>query len=337
MRELLSVVIFCVVLFLYLHITHHLNVSNDLEVYTIERPSKDKLEEICGLKQPVIFDYNNDDIMHNLSFGMLEHKYGAFDIKIRNINNEDINTEMHLPFILKEARNVFEGDNSSKYITENNIDFLEETGTRKTYAYNDSFLRPPMISKCEYDFLSGSNGSYTPLRYKLNHRNYFYVTSGSIDIKLIPPQNKRYLYVEKDYDNYEFRSPVNPWKVQEKYERDFNKVKSLDVTIGAGTIIVIPPYWFYSIKFMGMPSVCSMSYQTIMNTLAILPEIGMTVLQGQNIKHNIVNKLSDNGYVTKKEVKPVNPEVVLRPTVDKKNLKKIAEQEVKKEIALQNI
>ena len=118
---------------------------------------------------------------------MLEHKYGAFDIKIRNINNEDINTEMHLPFILKEARNVFEGDNNSKYITENNIDFLEETGTRKTYAYNDSFLRPPMISKCEYDFLSGSNGSYTPLRYKLNHRNYFYVTSGSIDIKLIPP------------------------------------------------------------------------------------------------------------------------------------------------------
>ena len=84
MKELFSVVIFCVVLFLYLHITHHLNVSNDLEVYTIERPSKDKLEEICGLKQPVIFDYNNDDIMTNLNFNILEHKYGAFDIKIRN-------------------------------------------------------------------------------------------------------------------------------------------------------------------------------------------------------------------------------------------------------------
>jgi len=86
-----------------------------------------------------------------------------------------------------------------------------------------------------------------------------------------------------------------------------------------------------------MPSVCSMSYQTIMNTLAILPEIGMTVLQGQNIKHNIVNKLSDNGYTTKKEVKPVNPEMVLIPTADKKNIKKIIEQEVKKEIALENI
>ena len=335
MRELLSVVIFCVVLFLYLHITHHLNVSNDLEVYTIERPSKDKLEEICGLKQPVIFDYNNDDIMTNVTFNMLEHKYGAFDMKIRDIRKYDEDTEMHLPFITKEVRNVFDGDNSSKYITENNDDFLDETGVKKTFAYNDSFLRPPLVSKCEYDFLSGSDGSYTPLRFSINHRNYFYVTSGRVDIKLIPPYNKRYLFVEKDYDNYEFRSPVDPWNVQEKYKRDYDKVKSLDVTIDAGTIVVIPPYWFYSIKFMGIPSVCSMSYQTIMNTLAILPEIGMTVLQGQNIKHNIVNKLTENNYLKKEELQPVNPDIVLKPRVAKKELKKIVEQEVKKEIALE--
>jgi len=335
MRELLSVVIFCVVLFLYLHITHHLNVSNDLEVYTIERPSKDKLEEICGLKQPVIFDYNNDDIMTNVTFNMLEHKYGAFDMKIRDIKKYDEDTEMHLPFITKEVRNVFDGDNNSKYITENNDDFLDETGVKKTFAYNDSFLRPPLVSKCVYDFLSGSDGSYTPLRYSINHRNYFYVTSGRVDIKLIPPYNKRYLFVEKDYDNYEFRSPVDPWDVQEKYKRDYDKVKSLDVTIDAGTIVVIPPYWFYSIKFMGIPSVCSMSYQTIMNTLAILPEIGMTVLQGQNIKHNIVNKLTENNYLKKEKIQPVNPDTVLKPRVAKKELKKIVEQEVKKEIALE--
>ena len=335
MRELVSVVIFCVVLFLYLHITHHLNVSNDLEVYTIERPSKDKLEEICGLKQPVIFDYNNDDIMTNVTFNMLEHKYGAFDMKIRDITKYDENTEMHLPFITKEVRNVFDGDNSSKYITENNDDFLDETGVKKTFAYNDSFLRPPLVSKCEYDFISGSDGSYTPLRFSINHRNYFYVTSGRVDIKLIPPYNKRYLFVEKDYDNYEFRSPVDPWNVQEKYKRDYDKVKSLDVTIDAGTIVVIPPYWFYSIKFMWIPSVCSMSYETIMNTLAILPEIGMTVLQGQNIKHNIVNKLTENNYLKKEEVQPVNPDIVLKPRVAKKELKKIVEQEVKKEIALE--
>ena len=101
------------------HIDTLSNDLNDLEVYTIERPSKDKLEEICGLKQPVIFDYNNDDIITNINFDMLEHKYGAFDLKLRDIKNFDENTELHLPFITKEVRAVFDGDNNSKYITEN--------------------------------------------------------------------------------------------------------------------------------------------------------------------------------------------------------------------------
>ena len=78
-----------------------------------------------------------------------------------------------------------------------------------------------------------------------------------------------------------------------------------------------------------------MSYQTIMNTLAILPEIGMAVLQGQNIKHNIVNKLTENNYLKKEEVQPVNPDIVLKPRIAKKELKNIVEQEVKKEIALE--
>jgi len=38
----LGIFIFCIVLFLYLHIIFHLKTSNDLEVYTIESPSKDK-------------------------------------------------------------------------------------------------------------------------------------------------------------------------------------------------------------------------------------------------------------------------------------------------------
>ena len=56
MKTLLSVLIFCIVLFIYLHINFHLKVSNDLEVYEIEQPSKEKLEEICDIRQPVIFD-----------------------------------------------------------------------------------------------------------------------------------------------------------------------------------------------------------------------------------------------------------------------------------------
>ena len=60
MNYFIAIFIFCVVLFLYLHIYYHLKTSNDLEVYTIERPSKNKLEEICDLRQPVVFEFSNE-------------------------------------------------------------------------------------------------------------------------------------------------------------------------------------------------------------------------------------------------------------------------------------
>ena len=42
----IAIIIFCITLFLYLHIYYQLKTSNDLEIYEIENPSKEKLEEI---------------------------------------------------------------------------------------------------------------------------------------------------------------------------------------------------------------------------------------------------------------------------------------------------
>ena len=301
MRELISVVIFCVVLFLYLHITHHLNVSNDLEVYTIESPSKDKLEEICDLRQPIIFDYHNERIVDSCNLNNLNSSYGAFDVKLRDRSNKDENGEIYLPFVLNEAKNIFENDGEKKIITENNEEFLTETGAIKNYKYNDGFLRPPLVSKCIYDFMTGSNGSTTPLRYDINFRNYYYVTAGEIDVKLIPPHSSKYLYSKNDYDNFEFRSPVDPWNVEEKYRADYDKIKSLDVNIKKGTILYIPPYWWYTIKYNNA-SVCTFKYRTFMNSLAIMPQSVLGLLQSQNIKRDIVSKL-DLKDTIKQEVK----------------------------------
>ena len=97
--------------------------------------------------------------------------------------------------------------------------------------------------------MTGSIGSKTPLRYNLNYRNFYYVTSGKINIKLIPPHSSKYLYPIKDYDNFEFRSPINPWDVQHQYKADFDKVKCLEIKLKPGFIFYIPAYWWYSIKF----------------------------------------------------------------------------------------
>ena len=63
MKALFTILIFCLVLFIYLHINFHLKQSNDLEVYEIDQPSKEKLEEICDIRQPVIFDYNVENLL----------------------------------------------------------------------------------------------------------------------------------------------------------------------------------------------------------------------------------------------------------------------------------
>ena len=291
MNYFIAIFIFCVVLFLYLHVYYHLKTSNDLEVYTIERPSKNKLEEICDLRQPVVFEFSNERLLESCNLASLDDNYGAFDIKLRDTQQNDENSELYLPFLLKEALKVFQDDNNAKYITENNGDFLEETAAVKNFRYNDSFLRPPMISKCTYDFWSGSVGAQTPLRYNLEYRTFIYLTSGKAKLKLIPPHSRRYLNEEKDYDNFEFRSMINPWNVQQQYKADFDKVKVLDLEVMPGYIIFIPAYWWYSIEYEELSSICVFKYRTYMSTLSTLPQILMSYLQKQNVKREIAKKL----------------------------------------------
>ena len=301
LKYFIAIFIFCLVLFLYLHIQYHLKTSDDLEVYTIERPSKETLEEICNIRQPVIFEFHNERLLESCNLITLDDNYGAFDIQVRDVTNKDDNTELYLPFLLKEAINIFSQDKSEKYISEKNQDFLKETGAVKNYTYNDAFLRPPLVSKCIYDFMTGSIGSKTPLRYDLNYRNFYYVTSGKINIKLIPPHNSKYLYPIKDYDNFEFRSPVNVWDVQSEYKADFDKVKVLDVSLSKGEIIYIPAYWWFSIEYEKISSVCAFKYRTFMNYLAISPEIVLSMLQGQNIKRDIVKKVETDDKKEEKD------------------------------------
>jgi len=291
MNYFIAIFIFCVVLFLYLHVYYHLKTSNDLEVYTIERPSKNKLEEICDLRQPVVFEFSNERLLESCNLANLDDNYGAFDIKLRDTQQKDENSELYLPFLLKEALKVFQDDKNAKYITENNSEILEETAAVKNFRYNDSFLRPPMISKCTYDFWSGSVGARTPLRYNLEYRTFIYLTSGKAKLKLIPPHSRRYLNEEKDYDNFEFRSMINPWNVQQQYKADFDKVKVLDLEVTPGYIIFIPAYWWYSIEYEELSSICVFKYRTYMSTLSTLPQILMSYLQKQNVKREIAKKL----------------------------------------------
>ena len=98
MDYLITIMVFCLILFLYLHVFHHLKTSDDLEVYTLKSPSKDKLEEICTIRQPVLFQYSNNDIFQQFTLPSLKKNQGVFDVSVRKVGDD-----LYLPILLKEA------------------------------------------------------------------------------------------------------------------------------------------------------------------------------------------------------------------------------------------
>jgi hypothetical protein len=104
------------VVVVYIHIFFQLKTSDDLEIYEIQMPSKQKLEEVCNFKQPVVFNYTEETLM-NCNVSSLQ-EYLAFDVYVWD--------EQHVkvPLPLEQAMELFK---TKKYATMNNSEFLNET------------------------------------------------------------------------------------------------------------------------------------------------------------------------------------------------------------------
>ena len=290
MNILINLFIFCIVLFLYIHIVFNYKKGNDLEVYEIEEPSKEKLEEICDIKQPVLFNIYNSNLEDTFTYNYLLNNYNSFDLKIRSCDSiyTGRDGDIYLPYTVEKSNELFKNDSCGNYFSENNKEFIEETSLSKIFKYNDQFLRPFLQCYSDYDIITGSINSFTPLKYELYNRNYLFINSGSVKITLIPPNMYKYLHVEKDYEYFEFRSLINVWNVDNKYKLDYDKVKPLELTLEKNNNLYIPPYWFYSIKMLENETVIlNFKYQTYMSTLSIANELMIKYLQNNNIKHNL--------------------------------------------------
>jgi len=287
MYMLLNLLIFVITLFFYIHIYYHIKKSNYLEVYEVENISKDKFEELCDMKQPILI--NNIELNNDLNLDYLLLNYPNFEIKIKNKETNSI----PLPINLIEANELFKKDISSNYFSEYNNEFIEETSLEKYLCTTDNFLKPYFISNKNYDIILGSKNSYNKLKSQLNLRNMFYINEGSIELTLCTPKDYKYLHVEEDHENLEYYSMIDIYKVNDKYKKDFDKIKLLRLNINKGQLIQIPPYWFYSIKILEENTIITnYKYRTYMNCLAISPQLFIKFLQDNNIKRNFTKIIS---------------------------------------------
>jgi hypothetical protein len=118
---------------------------------------------------------------------------------------------------------------------------------------------------------------------------------------MAPPKSARYLQPVLDYENFEFRSPVNPWDPQPQYHVDFDKIKCLELTLSRGQTLFIPAFWWYSIRFTADCSVSCLRYRTYMNNVAISPHIAMYALQLHNVKRKTLPTVAINTPSSKKD------------------------------------
>uniref|UniRef100_A0A6C0ER79 Cupin-like domain-containing protein n=1 Tax=viral metagenome TaxID=1070528 RepID=A0A6C0ER79_9ZZZZ len=292
MHFFISFLIFLIILFLYIHIIHQLKTSEDLEIYEMDYATNSQLQEVCDVKQPVLFEFQSiyPCIFENLSKEEIFSKYGSYDVKIKDTRDYVKCTESvdYVMLSLQSSQNLVESDSGSHYFSENNEELVNESGLSSEYKELDIYLKPSFTLQSKYDIMFGSQNTATPLRYHLNYRQFFIVKSGKIHVKMTPMKSKKYLKPIKDYDNYEFRSPINVWNPQPEYLHEMDKLKFLEFDVHAGHVLYIPAYWWYSIKYEKDAFIYSATYNSVMNCLAHLPQWVLYFLQ----QHNIYKKLA---------------------------------------------
>jgi len=274
-RFLMTLFIFLIILTLYFHIVYHLKKSNDLDIYETIYTNKQQLENICKLRQPIIFNYSDFPSceQHNLLSSFPNKEINVINCKSREM----------IPLKLSDSFELFK---KAPYYSYNNQSFLEDTPILSLMKKMENDIKPIFTGKSIYDLLLGANKSYTPLQYEINYRNYFLVADGSVKIRFAPPISEKYLEPSIDYETLEAISLFNVWMNDNDNGTNGNlqNVKFIDIVVPKGKMVHIPPYWWYSIQFLEESSIVSFKYRTYMNILTILPQIILQILQLQNIK-----------------------------------------------------
>jgi hypothetical protein len=294
MNFLLSILIFIAILFLYVHINDQLKKGQDLEIYEADYTTNAALQDILGVKQPVIFDLQKvaPQLFANSSIDALftpQNKSYIVNVKDATDYFAEPKPDSIDSFALSfsSALALIRSDAKARYFSENNSEFLDEiTDLDKKIGHLDDLLKPPLTIHRKCDLVWGADQAYTPLRFHSNYRRFMTVLTGKISVKMTPYKSTKYLSLSKDYDNYEFWSPVNALHCQEKYRPDFEKVKFLEFDVYAGNALYIPAYWWYSVKFNNADSetmVLENTYINVMNAIANIPDIARYYLQQQNI------------------------------------------------------
>jgi hypothetical protein len=265
---LVAVLVFLIVFVLYIHIQDQWKRGEDLEVYEMDYSTREHLQTVCGMKQPVLFAlpfshrFSGDVIKDSSSTGDSSREPRGADIPVWDVREYGVRDSVDPLWLSYESFcGLAKSDPKGHFFTRKNQEWLESADSNHREV--DEWIRPPLAVYSQYELLKGSEAAHTPLAYHMDDRQIFFVTKGKISVRMTPWRSAKYLEPVSDYDNYEFFSRVDPWTCTN------NEVRWLDFEVVEGYALFIPAWWWYSIRFSSVDTeVVGARYITGANVLA---------------------------------------------------------------------
>lgn len=330
-----SFLFFVLFIFVYIHVSSQYKKSQDLEIYELDYKNNSNLQEICDIRQPIIFHHpentttarSSSSPIINLEIIATMEKEDGNAINIFDIQDfynphhpppPSTSSPVPTPLPFQSAMRLIKTDTNTRFFTENNETFVEDAGLDEWMNRTGiAFFKPPYTANQRFDIMTGTNGLGTPMRYHTNTRKYIHVSGGRIMVKMTPFKNKKKL----DF-NDEHVSSINCWNPMTDELSVINKIRFLEFQILTNHVLYIPPYWIYSIQYLE-DNVCLLeyNYKTFMNEIAypqkyahiFTTELGL--LQNATRRFFFANSVeTDTTTVaeprTKDEILPPPPSVV---------------------------
>ena len=261
------IVTFICVLFLYIHIQFQLSPSEERQIFVIDQPVNIQIEEIFELKQPIIMKLLHADIINELTMEKIYEECQHTDISI--YDNSGSISHAHILSSTTACKNLFNTDKNSRYYTEKNaenISTLPSNSIIKKINTSHRIFTPPLCSRQKNDILFGSDNVTTIPQHSIMFRNIFTVTSGTVDVCLIHPDDfaKNNITINNEYTDMTFfiQSGFDLW--------NNDNPDIIKATIHTGETMSIPPYWLYSFKYKENAVIGSSSFNSYITEIAII-------------------------------------------------------------------
>ena len=305
---LATFLIFMILFFLYVHINSHYKQSEDLEIYEMDYTTNEHLQDICNVKQPTLFDFrmsypelfSTNGEPCPITLDKLCEKYDKYLVKAKNSNDYWASPPLEIvdsvPLSLGNYRTLAMTDSKSRYYTDGNEFFVEDSGLQSIMEKTDEYLKPNYTALKSYDMITGTPGCKMPMQYHNHLRRFIIVSSGRIHVKMTPWKSTKYLHLIKDYDNYEFRSAMNIWTPDantDKMRSDYERIQFIEFDVHEGYVLYIPPYWWYSIQFAENTNtiLLASTYDSAISLIANSADLARHYMQLQNNKEVVTRTL----------------------------------------------